>query len=165
MRIAALISQPLRANYCKAYVDRCDGAVILTSDPSAFDDLDLGPETHVLAVSPPPELVPSKRLTRSRMFRAVVARARRGSRLGRWAERTAKRFAWRLRYVDRALLLTRRRRQAPSDPGSIQSSAIYQTLLSEAATEGFQQLVVFDVFDLPVALQFGDDHGLDVLVR
>jgi hypothetical protein len=165
MRIAALISQPLRANYCKAYVDRCDGAVILTSDPSAFDDLDLGLETHVLAVSPLPELVPSKRLTRSRLFRTVVERARRGSRVGRWAEMTAKRFAWRLRYVDRALLLARRRRQAPSDPESLRSSAIYQALLGEAANDGFQQLVVFDVFDLPIALQFGDDNGMDVLVR
>jgi hypothetical protein len=165
MRVAALISQPLRANYCKAYLTGCDSAVVLTSDPSAFDGHDLGQDTRVLGVSPPPELVPSKQLTGNRVFRAVVKRARQGSRWGRWLERTVKTFAWRLRFVDRVLLLARRRRQAPSDPGSLESASMYQALLAEAAHERFDRLVVFDVFDLPVAIHFADDHSIDVLVR
>lgn len=166
MKLVAIISQALRASHCYAYLNRMDGErVILTSDPSAFDGFDLGATTRVVSVSPPPELLPSSRLIRARIFRSILDRARSGSRLGRWLERTIKRFAWRLRYLDRFVLVLRRGQTREFTETSIPKSALYATLAEEHENGQIGQIVVFDVFDLPVALGFSEGHGVDLKVR
>lgn len=166
MRQVALISQTLRASHCHAYMNNTgQQGTILTSHPSAFADLEFARPTQVIAVSPPPELLPSTRLAGTRIFRAALNRARSGSRLGAWLERTIKRFAWRLRYLDRFVLLRRRHRAADLDERTVASSAMYLRLQEEHETTAIDRIVVFDVFDLAVALAFAERHGVDLLVR
>jgi hypothetical protein len=166
LRQVALISQTLRAAHCLAYLrPHLEDVVVLTSDPSAFDESGLEGSLRVVTVSPPPELLPSTRLTEGRWYRSVLRWARSGSGLGRWLERTVKRLLWRLRYVDRIVVLRRSTRPRDIDPDTIRTSAMYTRLAEEHGHTPIDRIVVFDVFDLPVALAFGDDHGVEVWVR
>lgn len=163
---AALISQPLRAHHCVAFLlSESDSSFVLTSDPSAFDESSVPCEIRILGVSPPRELLPSQRLTRGRIYRSLLARARAGSRFGRWLERTIKRLAWRLRYLDRATMLLRRSQSAPVDPATLRNSVVYKRLAELHEESQIGSIAVFDVFDLPVALAFAKDHGQTVVVR
>lgn len=139
--------------------------VILTSSPSAFSEFDFATPARMIVVGPPAALVPATRLTGARIFRAALRRARSGSRSGAWLERTIKRFAWRFRDLDRLAPSKRRGRSQQVDEDSIRPSAMYLELLREHSSSSIDRLVVFDVFDLPVALTFAEDHGIDVLVR
>ena len=166
MKEVALISQTLRAAHCQAYLRAAETSqVVLTSDPSAFETHALETTTRVVTVSPPPELLPSTRLAEGRWFRSVLRWARSGSPIGRWLERTVKRLVWRLRYLDRLVALRRSTRPREVDPGSIRTSAMYRRLVEEHNETSIDRIVVFDVFDLPVALAFAEDHGVEVLVR
>ena len=182
MKRVAIISQPLRASHCHAYLDSAKSGfqpplsegqrpefakeqVILTSDPSAFDDFEFVTRPRIVPVSPPPELLPSSRLTRARLFRRVLARARSGSRFGRCLERTIKRMAWRLRYFDRLVLLVRSRQSRSLSDTSIAGSALHAKLEEEHEMGEIGEIVVFDVFDLPVALAFAKTRAVAILVR
>lgn len=142
--------------------DGLEDVLILTSNPSAFADFEFARPTQVIAVDPPSELIPTTRLKGERIFRTALEKARAGSRLGAWLERTIKRFAWRLRPTAR---LTPGRQARLLDSKSIRSSAMYLRLMEEHSSSPIHRLVVFDVFDLPVALAFADDHNVEVLVR
>ena len=166
MSSIAIISQTMRASHCRAFIVGGGSPwTILTSDPSAFDGYEFSESVRIVAVSPPPELVPSAQLTRSRIFRSILSWARSGSRLGRWLERTTKRLAWHLRYFDRIVMLRRSRTTREMDDSALPSTALYMRLEVEHAATPIDRIVVFDVFDLPVALAFGRAHGLKVLVR
>ena len=162
----ALISQTLRADYCQAYMndDPVEGAV-LTARPAAFTELEFSAQTRVIAVNPPPELLPARHITQDRVFRSFLRQARSGSRLGPWLERAAKWFARHLRQLRAPLRLRRRPPGQEINEGSIRTSAMYAKLLEEHNSRAIDQLVVFDVFDLPVALTFAEDHQIELLVR
>ncbi|MGH3650096.1 MAG: hypothetical protein ACRDU9_05245 [Acidimicrobiia bacterium] len=167
MKQVAVISQTLRLGHCQAYLNR-EGpseSVILTADPSSFTDLHFRSPVRVVPVSPPPELLPTTRLVTGRVFRRLVARARSGSRFGRWLEKMARKLVWRLRYLDRIVVLKRRQRPRAIDPKSFQDSALFQELSAEHDETPIDRIVVFDVFDLPVVLEFAGRHDIDVAVR
>ena len=167
MRFAALISQPMRIGHCSAYLRAHEGNhVIVTSDPASLDKSGFDSRITVLKASPPTELLPTAKLTRSRWFRRGLQKARSGSRFGSWLERTAKKVVWRLRYVDRAkILMQETRRSGPAGAVDVRTSATYTRLVEENQVDPFDRLIVFDLFDLPVALAFAEDHGAEVLVR
>jgi hypothetical protein len=166
MKQVAIISQPLRAIHCHAFLGQgSDEQVVLTTDPSAFVDLPFNSATRVVQVSPPPELLPTARLARAKLSRRMVGRARAGSGFGRWFERTLKKVMWRLRYLDRLALLRRARKPAELDLKSIEGSAMFLKLAEEHQSGDIDRIVVFDVFDLPVALTFAEPNGIEVLVR
>ena len=166
MRIVALISNPFRAKHCVAYL-KSEGSshTLMTGDPHAFDNHELAPSTRVLKVTPPPELLPTARLARSRWYQRILALLRTGSALGSWLERTIKRIVWRLRYFDRLTILVRRSESRPMNDSAIRDSSMYRQLTAEHTTHPIDQVVVFDVLDLPVGLRFAEDNQLDVLVR
>lgn len=166
MRLAALISQPLRAIHCAAYLDdRTEDNVVLTANPAVFAEVEFASSTRVVAVSPPAELLPTARLARGRLYRKLVATARAGSEWGRRLEKLAKRVVWRLRYVDRFVILKRRRKPPPLSTEALQTSSLYRELVTEHTKKPFDRVVVFDVFDLPVAMEFAATYGVEVLVR
>ena len=166
MRQVALISQTLRASHCHAWMDDGGGEpTILTSSPSVFSDFDFAVPPRVIPVSPLPEILTTTRLTGSRIFQRALRKARVGSRSGAWLERTIKRFAWRLRSLDQ-LVPSRKGTPSPQiDADSIRASAMYVELQREHGSRPIDRLVVFDVFDLPVALIFAEDHDIELLVR
>ena len=166
MRVVALISQPMRASHCVAYLSHRPGPhSVLTSDPTAFDSLQVPEGTRLHKASPPPELLPRKRLARSLWLEKVLKRARAGSWLGRWLEGTAKRIVPRLRQV--AGSLTRRHESDPRPLTDIQirDSSLYRQLMVEHSESPVDQIVAFDVFDLPVGMAFADDYQIPIVVR
>lgn len=165
MRIVALISQPMRASHCVSYLGQRPGShSVLTSDPTAFDALDVPEGTLFTQVNPPPELLPSTPLARSRRLRNVLARARAGSVLGHWLERVARRLLRRMRSaVSPSATPTPGARSLTAD--DLRDSAMYQQLAKEHGESAFDLIVAFDLFDLPVGLRFGDDHQIPVVVR
>ncbi|HJS71774.1 MAG TPA: hypothetical protein VJ858_03525 [Acidimicrobiia bacterium] len=166
MRLAALISQPLRVLHCLAYLDDgSDDNVVLTANPAVFAEVKFASPTRVVAVSPPTELLPTVRLARGRLYRRLVDMARSGSELGRRLERFAKRIMWRLRYFDRLVILKRRRKPQQLTQEAVQNSSLYRELVEEHMKRPFDKLIVFDVFDLPVAMEFSDTYAVEVLVR
>ena len=167
MKQVAVISQTLRRGHCQAYLnqEKASESVILTADPSSFTGLQLGSPVRVVPVSPPPELLPTTRLVTGRLFRKLVARARSGSRFGRWLEKVARKLVWRLRYLDRMVVIKRRQRPRAIDSKSFQDSALFQELSAEHNEASIDRIVVFDVFDLPVVLEFAQRHDIHVAVR
>ena len=166
MRLAALISQPLRVAHCVAYLDDGTGDnVVLTADPAVFAEVEFASPTRVVVVTPPAELLPTVRLARGRLYRRLVDMARSGSELGRRLERFAKRIMWRLRYFDRLVILKRRRKPPQLTREAVQTSSSYRELVEEHVRRPFDKVVVFDVFDLPVAMEFADTYAIEVLVR
>lgn len=166
MRVAALISQPMRASHCAAYLNT-EGSrhTVLTGDPAAFAAYEFAGGIRVVKVTPPPELLPTAKLVRSRWFQQALARARAGSGFGRWLERSVKRLVWRLRYFDRLTILMRRKESRVVADGTVRDSSMYQQLAEEHESQPIDRIVVFDVFDLPVGLRFAEDNELDILVR
>lgn len=164
MRQVALISQTLRAGHCQAYMDAHPGDnLILTPDPSVFAEVPLEDSITVVAANPPPELLPRTNLARTRIFRSALTKARGGSSLGQWLERNAKHA---VRRVRRFRKTTRPVSPRPAlDERTIRSSEMYHVLVEQHSLLAIDRLVVFDVFDLPVALAFAQDHDIEVLVR
>lgn len=167
MRVVALLANPFRAKYCVAYLTATDGpTTILTGDPDAFAGRDLPSSTRIHRVTPLPEVLPTAKLARTRWSKGALSRLRGGSKWGAWAERKIKRLVWHMRYLDRVTLLVRKRREPSSiEDQTVRQSAVYQDLLAEHGRQPIDRLVVFDVFDLPVAIVFAEDHDLEVLVR
>lgn len=166
MTVVAMISNPYRITYCLAYVNRLGpGQTILTTEPEAFLSEALDAETTVIGVNPPRQLVSRAKQTQTRLTRKAMTSLRAGSKLGASVERAIKSLAWRMRSVKRTALLLRRGQKGSVGPEDIRSSASY-TQLVDLRNEGrLDELVVFDLMDLPVALLFAEDHGVAVLVR
>ena len=137
--------------------------MILTSDTSLF--VECGAAIPVVAVNPPPELLPRTGLIRTRVFRSVLAKARSGSAFGRALETAAKLGARRFRSLSNPLSGRRPKRAPILDESTVRSSLMYLRLVDEHRRAPIDRLVLFDVFDLPVALTFARDHGIEVLVR
>ena len=137
--------------------------MILTSDTSPFVECE--PAIPVIAVSPPPELLPRAGLIGTRVFRSVLAKARSGSAFGRALEKAAKLVARRFRSLSRAMPVRRPGRAPTLDETTVRSSQMYLRLVDEHRRSPIDRFVIFDVFDLPVALAFARDHGIEVLVR
>ena len=166
MRTVALISQPLRAAHCHAFLQAEEGNhLVVTTDPGAFTTLDFGATTQVSRIAPPPEILPTAKLSRSLWFRRTLSRARSGSRLGAWFERTAKRIVWRLRYLDRLTLALRKKEPPEIELSTLRQSMLFKQIEEEHSIKPFSQVVVFDLFDLPIGLEFAREHEIEVLVR
>jgi len=144
--------------------DGSDDGAIFTTNPSAFAKFGFTVPTRLVSVSPPAELLPAAHLVRTRVLRSALEKARSGSKVGAGIERTFKQLARRLRSLD-GISPSRRRRAPQIDPASLRSSALYLRLEDEHRHSPIDRIVVFDVFDLPVALAFTETHDIEVLVR
>ena len=169
MRLVAVISQPLRANHCRAYVtDQIAGseAVILTANAAAFAGIDIPDGVEVTETNPKLDLLPTGRLMASRLTRRGINWARSGSQIGLRIERLIKSVLWRMRYLDRVTIVLRTRRNGRAVAAlDINNSPIATALERLHAEEPISRIVVFDVFDLPASLQVAKKHGIEILVR
>lgn len=164
MREVALISQTMRVGHCHAHMNTGEaGQTIMTANPAAFANFRFSVPPRIMAVAPPPELLPSTTLASSRFFRLALAKARAGSRVGAWVERSGKLLVriWR----SAGASVGAERPAIEIDDQKIRGSVMYAQLVEEHRSSPIGRVVVFDVFDLPVALAFCDDHDIDVLVR
>ncbi|REK18104.1 MAG: hypothetical protein DWQ40_08780 [Actinobacteria bacterium] len=153
----ALITQTLRANACAAYIaaDDAHDYVIFTGDPGAFAQFDLPDTTLVNATSASPAVMDPTRASQAAR-RHLLAWMRGGTRVGRLAERVARKVRSLWRQTDETM------REAQAHP--LNSYLIDRLAVLEEA-EGVEELVVFDVFDLPTALAFRGTSAIRLLVR
>lgn len=166
MRRIAIVSQPMRATQCRDFLrEETADQVILTRDARLFADLGSDSATGVVVVDSPFRVPPTERLLRSRVLKRLLSSRRSTTTWARWVERTIKRIAWRFRYLDRLATVRRSRKPQRFDSSSLAASPLLARLEEQQSIQPIQQLVVFDLFDLPVAVQFGRRHGVEVLVR
>jgi ribosomal protein L30/L7E len=79
-------------------------------------------------------------------------------------DRAIRSTIWRLRYVDR--LVTLKDLRKTQQKSLLASHKAITDMLNEIQKdEEISQLVVFDVFDLPPVLAFGETHSIPVSVR
>jgi hypothetical protein len=163
--VIATMSQPLRATECMIFLESLAPGMkahLLTSDSTAFADLDERIRIH--HVTPAATVMPTRRLLASRINQRIIQWARSGSTLGMKVQKWARALMWRLRYLDRLSVLRRgRRRRNPRE--ELLSSPIYDAIAEINQVEEVTKIVVFDVFDLPVAMRYAELHNIEVLVR
>lgn len=160
----ALMSQTLRAEDCAALLRSQAGRwIVVTGDEHVPDQADLPPGSSVLRLSSP-LAGPAERLG-SRIRRASIRWMRGGSRAGRAIERGLQKV--------RRLLSPAGGSSRPRGPGDPPTSRLLDThtemvlsiLEEQQEGEGVSEILVFDLFDLPAAVAFGDQHGVPIRVR
>lgn len=166
MTVVAVMTQPLRAQHCAAFIRRLPASVsirIITPDERAFATLDLPSEVEFRHPQTKEGSSPPNSISESKLKQRVIRWTRGGSTWGMRFDR-AIRSTMRLRYLDR--LVTRRNIRRSQHRNLLASFAATTGLLTEMnQAEEISQLVIFDVFDLPPVLEFGKTHSIPVVVR
>lgn len=166
MTVVAVMTQPLRAQHCAAFIRRLPASVsirIITPDERAFATLDLPSKVEFRHPQAKEGSSPPNSISESKLKQRVIRWTRGGSTWGMRFDR-AIRSTMRLRYLDR--LVTRRNIRRSQHRNLLESYAATTGLLTEMnQAEEISQLVVFDVFDLPPVLEFGKTHSIPVVVR
>jgi len=167
MTAVAVMTQPLRAIYCAAYLHQIPESVpirIITPDDRVMTSLDLPERAEFRRPLSKARSVPTSSISRSRLRQGVVRWARGGSTWGMRFDRAIRSTIWRLRYVDRLVAL-RDLRKSQLKSLFASHKAITDMLSEIQRDEEISQLIVFDVFDLPPVLAFGETHSIPVSVR
>lgn len=165
MRTVAVLGRPLRADYCETYLreleDSASDLLVIVARP---DDVDLTGLTDVVVLTGLD--------LGDRVLEGLRARTRSG--LIRWM-RSGSTIGMR---VERALkpVLSRARKRVSSPPSPGEAAAMEGSvasgprnliqLLEHAADRGeIDVIAVFDVFQLPAAMEYADGHSASVVVR
>ncbi|HEY6634293.1 MAG TPA: hypothetical protein VI141_01620 [Acidimicrobiia bacterium] len=163
MTAIALMSQTLRRDDCIAFL-RQDARrwIVVVGDQHGIDADDL-PNRSELVVMDSPLAGAGKRL-RADIRRSAITWMRSGSQLGRMAETGLRKM--------RRLVSSSRRDGDSVDlvttaSGWLDSHTeeVVAFLESNNEHEAVAEIVVFDLFDLPAALAFGDRHGIPISVQ
>lgn len=167
MTVVAVMTQPLRAQHCAAFIRRLPASVsirIITPDESAFATLDLPSKVEFRHPQTKEGSSPTNSISESKLRQRVIRWARGGSTWGMRFDRAIRSTIRRLRYLDRLVALRNIRRSQHRK--LLASYAATTGLLTEMnQAEEISQLAVFDVFDLPPVLEFGKTHSIPVVVR
>ena len=160
------MSQPLRADQCRSFLQGGNAdQVILTRNSSPFADLDLDNSTDLVVLGSPGGPQPIAEIAGSRAAKWLVSFVGADSRSGRWLAMTISRIAWRLRYFDRWVMVRASRRRAKLESSQGSHSPLFIELEAQRHQGPIDQIVVFDLYDLPVVSEFAARHGVEVLVR
>lgn len=163
MRRVAIISQSLRAKSCRTYLgSEAFDNLILTTDVRPFWDLEREAADIVVLKSQPSELPSAKLLN---LLRRSKTPPEPHSGRARWVERAINRIVWRLRYLDRYTMLRRSKARQGADHKSAPAKLLFSELEEQQRRQPIHQIVVFDLFDLPVAVEFGQAYDVEVIVR
>ncbi len=167
MTVVAVMTQPLRAQHCAAFIRRLPLSVsirVITPDKSAFANLDLPATVQFRHHQTTQASGVNNSISGSKLRQRVIRWARGGTTWGMRFDRAIRSTIWRLRAIDR--LVTRRNLRRSQHRNLLASYAATAALLTEMnQVEEISQLVVFDLFDLPPVLEFGKTHSIPVVVR
>lgn len=150
-----VIGQTMRGAYCRSYfADTNDSrAVVFTDDTGAFADWVPAPGIEVVRILD--GSVPRHEKLRRRLRRRAIEWLRSGSMVGTRAEAAIRR----LRPPPRIEPTTGVAADAPLRPGLIsQLDALHEA-------SAIDEIVVFDLFDLPSVLEFSARARVPVMVR
>lgn len=171
MTFVALLGQPLRADYCLAFLEGHPDleCVIVTSSGVSLQDHPDGSGVRVIGRDALAELAevgePQDYVERLRL--RFVAWTRSGSKLGL----TAGRVARSVQRLLRRFSFSQPPRPGPNiDHGANQDFPAAKQRLIEVLEvidrdDPIESLVVFDLFDLPGAIEFAETRGIEVSVR
>lgn len=164
----ALITQPLRAVYCLAHIEEGSDRpwIVLTGDPSPFptDGLPDGTSIHQIHFRPDAAHVTERAVVNLR--RRVADWAKSGSVTGALVGKAVRRLLRVLRGRKAPIgALTFQPITASGQLESYEADPRYQRMARSAAESPIGEIVVFDLYDLPVALAFGNKNDVPVIVR
>lgn len=166
MRRVVAISNPLRAAQCRLFIegDTAD-QVVVTRNSRPFADMALDNLTSlvVLGATEGPRTLTGN--TRSRIYGRLVSTPGAQSGLSRWLDRVFNRLAWRMRYFDRLMMVRSARRRPQLESREASRSTLFTELEAQRRQGVIDQIVVFDLFDLPIATEFARRHDVEVLIR
>lgn len=158
MTVAVVLSQVLRQNEAATYLRsyQSDRKLVITRYVDALDASVFPADIEVVSWAPSPKPPPSSRLTItvSRLKRWI----RSGSGAGRHIERWARSAEWRLRYLDRVVAMLESRKASTWD---LENPALVALLEAELAPSD-DEIVVFDLFDLPAVLRYSREKSCRV---
>lgn len=162
MSLLLVLQQPMRMSQALAYAAaRSDvEKVILTGDLQG-GSASLPPNTEIVQIldgagSSSTEAVYSRAVGRAERW------AKGGSVLGSQVSRWVRSSEWRLRYADRLRLIVEHRRGTEEGRDY---SAMVKAMNVIAETHEIDEIVLFDLFDLPPSLEFADVCDATVKVR
>ncbi len=160
MIAVALVSQTLRSAECVSFLSHESGRwLVVTADEHGFEKVDLPPQTEVVMLES--SLAGSKDRLQSSFRRSAIGWMRGGSRIGRMTENGLRR----IRRLTSPAPQTNPTGAPSSDRLDLHTNKVVSFLETHLETEPISEIVVFDLFDLPAALAFGDQHGVPVSVR
>lgn len=162
----AIISQPLRASHCAAYFanEPASSVVIISPAASAFANLNLQEGVEIRSPLPHEQFHDPRKSRPSDLRQHLKTWSRGGSTIGMRFESLVRSASWRLRYFHRFVAVGRQIRSRAKHLEDLHDRVFEQLEdLHESST--ITLIVTFDVFDLPIALRFGEAHNIPVLVR
>lgn len=166
MRRVVAISNPLRSDQCRLFIEGDTvEQVVVTRNSKPFADLALDNLTSLVVLSATEGPQPITGLARSKGVGRLVSMAGPDSGLGRWLARAVDRIAWRLRYFDRLLMVRSARRRPQMESRQASHASLFTELEAQSRRGAIDQIVVFDLFDLPIATEFARRHDVEVLIR
>lgn len=161
--LVAIMTQPMRAPYCIAYLERMDfpETIVLTGERVALTD-HLPPRIEVRVVDNRAVYGEGSRRIWTHTRRALARWSRSGSKLGDLIGRIGRSIEQETRRLpfNPMSLTMGRSEQVTGD-----LHPIVEQLESIGRTHHIDTIAVFDLFDLPPALDFAQGRDLDVLVR
>ena len=179
----AVISQGFRAHECSTYINNSkenDGRVIIICSNKAIFDSEILPKNVEIR-----EYKSIQKFRRNELPLFIASKqrikkfTRGGSDIGVRIERFLNRFIWKMRYLYRAseiffnLLINLkdmlRRKRKGKLLQQIYKPPLYeelsQELLAISKENQLDEILVFDLFDLPAVLDFVDDQAIEIKVR
>tara|TARA_Y100001970_G_scaffold254947_1_gene331199 strand:+ start:2821 stop:3357 length:537 start_codon:yes stop_codon:yes gene_type:complete len=174
----AVITQGFRAHECATYLNNSQNekVIIICSSRAIFDN-EILPENHEIR-----EYNSLHRFGRNDvpLFIATKEKVKKytrgGSDSGVWLERFLNSLIWKMRYIYRASealfkliikiwkkvkeKLSRHRNRKP-----FRYEALSQELLTISEENQIDEILLFDLFDLPAVLDFVDDQAIEIKVR
>lgn len=163
MSLLLVLQQPMRMSHALAYAaSRAElEKVILTGDPQGIVSGSLPPNTEIVVVREGEGLAPP-----SAALNRAVSQAERwakgGSTLGSRVSRWVRSSEWRLRHADRLRLIIEHRR---GTDGRLDQTAMANALKAITESHQIEEIVLFDLFDLPPALDFAEACQATVKIR
>lgn len=162
--IVAVMTQTLRVDACIGYLTSLldstpsHGIVVFTADPGALEPI---AGVTIRSTQTPLSVLTDSSARRQVFRRRLLGWTRSGSSMGRSFEKAVRRF----------VAATRRSGDVSrtGEPTGSIDHPINQHLVNEIAALHaglpLQQIVVFDLFDLPTVLPFAREAGIPVVVR
>ena len=167
MHTVAVLTQTLRTPQCLAFLESRDGqyhGTILLGNIGVVASAHVPKNFGAQDIRRREKPLPSAALATTKARALVLAWAQGGSTVGKRIEKVTKGVLWRLRYVDRISIIRRIIASNSKKQGEV-SVELFGRLREIQQHERIDEVIVFDLYDLPTAVKFGEEFGVVVLVR
>ena len=159
--VATVLSQPLRQNEAALFLrsKEAERKLVISRYVNALEQSEFPPGTEFVSWASSPKPPPSSRLVigLSRLKRWI----RGGSHIALRIERWARAAEWRMRYLDRAAAMVESRR---ASNWNLENPALVEILERDLGEDTENEIVVFDVFDLPAVMRYAEGRECRVTV-